>query len=179
MTKPTLLLGTCLLAISPALHGQAMDHAEVRMPYGELKELLARAAPPAKPPSVPKPALLSARFRLSLENGRPVIDATFRAASFGSEAALIPLFGGDVTLEKQDPEDAALVADGKSLCLATEHAGIHTLQVRLLPILAKNRFALTLPACPSLLFATGELPADQSQYHGIADPGGCRTPRQR
>jgi len=139
------------------------------MPYGELKELLARVQPPAKPPVVPKPALLSARFRLSLENGRPVLDATFRAASFGSETELIPLLAGDVSLEKQDPEEVALVADGKSLCLAAGKAGIHTLQVRLLPILAKNRFALTLPACPSLIFTTGELPADQSVILGCGD----------
>lgn len=169
MTKPTLLLGSCLLAISSVLHGQTLDQAEVRMPYGELKELLARAAPPAKLPAVPPPALLSARFLLSLDHGRPVIDAVFRGVSFGAEAALIPLLGGEVSLEKQDPEDATLVVDGRRLCLVAAEAGVHTLHVRLLPIPAKGRFALSLPVCPSLIFATGDLPADQSVILGTGD----------
>jgi hypothetical protein len=152
----------------PALRGQGLDDAEVRIPYGELTQLLARAQPPAKPPS-PKPALLAARLRLSFENGRPVLDATFRATCFGSEVALVPLVAGDVSLEKQDPKDAVLVVEGKSLCLALDHAGIRTLQLRLLPILSKNRFALSVPACPSVIFETGELPADRSVVLGCAE----------
>ena len=168
MTRLTLLLGASLLTVSPVLRGQALDNAEVRIPYAELKQLLARAEPPAKPPPQ-KPALLSARLRFSIDAGRPVLDATFRAASFANEAALIPLVGGDVSLETQDPEDAALVTDGKFLCLATDRAGIRTLQLRLLPILGKNRFAMTLPACPSAIFETGELPADQSLVLAAGD----------
>jgi hypothetical protein len=165
MTTHTLLLGLGALTISPVLRGQALDNAEVRIPYGELKQLLARAVPPAKP-ETPKPALLAARLRLSLENGRPVIDAVFRATSFSGEVALIPLLGGDLSLEKQDPEDAVLVVDGNSLCLAADRAGIRTLQLRLLPIIRKNRFSLTLPVCPSVIFETGDLPADQSVVLG-------------
>jgi hypothetical protein len=165
MTTHTLLVGLGVLTISPGLLGQSLDNAEVRIPYGELKQLLARAVPPAKP-ETPAPALLAARLRLSIEDGRPVIDAVFRATSFCDEVALIPLLGGDVSLEKQDPEDAALVIDGKSLCLTVDHAGIRTLQLRLLPIIRDNRFALTLPACPSLIFETGDLPADQSVILG-------------
>ena len=168
MTQLTLLLGTGILTFSPLLRGQALDHAEVRMPYAELKQLLANATPPAKPPA-PKPALLAARLRLSLENGRPVLDATFRTANFASGTALIPLVGGDVVLANQVPGDAALVVEGPFLCLAVEGAGIRALEVRLLPVLRKDRFGLTLPACPSLIFETGELPADQSVVLGSGD----------
>ena len=169
MTRPTLLLGTCLFAISSVLAGQTLDQAEVRMPYSELKNLLVRAAPPAPQPVVRPPVLLGASIVLTVDHGRPVVEATLRAASFGGEAALLPLLGGELSLEKQDPEDATVVVDGKHLCLATAKAGVHTLHLRLLPVLAKNRFTLSLPACPSLMFATGELPADQSVILGTGD----------
>ena len=168
MTQHTLLLGISMLTLMPALRGQGLDDAEVRMPYGELKQLLARAEPPAKPPS-PKPALLAARLRLSFENGRPVLDATFRATRFTSEVALVPLVAGDVSLDQQDPKDAVLVVEGKSLCLALDQTGVRTVQLRLLPILSKNHFTLSLPACPSVIFETGDLLADQSIVLGCGD----------
>jgi hypothetical protein len=102
MTQHTLLLGIGILTIYQSLPGQSLDNAEVRLPYGELKELLARAAPPAKP-ETPKPALPAARLRFSLENGHPVIDATLRTTSFSAEVALIPLLGGDVALDNPHP----------------------------------------------------------------------------
>ena len=168
MTQHALLLGIAVLTISPPLPGQALDHAEVRLPYAELKQLLARAAPAAKP-AVPRPALLAARLRLSLESGRPVLVGTFRTASFASESALIPLLGGDVSLEQQEPADPALVADGASLCLVAASAGIRTCKLRLLPIVRKNRFVLTVPACPAVIFETGELAADESVVLGWGD----------
>ena len=66
------------------------------------------------------------------------------------------------SLEKQQPADAVLVGDGKSLCLAVQQAGTRTLQLRLLPIVSKNRFSVTLPACPAAIFETGALPAGQA-----------------
>ena len=168
MTQHTLLLGISMLTLMPSLQGQGLDDAEVRMPYGELKQLLARAEPPAKPPS-PKPALLAARLRLSFENGRPVLDATFRATRFTSEVALVPLVAGDVSLDQQDPKDAVLVVEEKSLCLALDQTGVRTVQLRLLPILSKNHFTLSLPACPSVIFETGDLLADQSIVLGCGD----------
>lgn len=161
MTKPTLLLGAAFLAVPTFIHAQGLDNAEVRIPYGELKQLLARAEPAAKP-ATPKPALLSARLRLSIENNRPVIDATFRTTSFNNEVALIPLVAGDLSLEKQDPGDAAVVVDGHSFCLAVNQAGTRTIQLRLLPIISKNGFSLTLPPCPSGILETGDLTEDQS-----------------
>lgn len=161
MTKPTLLLWTAFLAVTPSIHAEGLDAAEVRLPYGELKQLLARAEPAAKP-AAPKPALLSARLRLSVENDRPVIDATFRVTNFGSGPSFIPLIAGDLTLAKQDPEDVAIVADGNSLCLAAERAGIQTLQLRLLPVPGRDGFSLSLPPCPAAILETADLPADRA-----------------
>ena len=155
------VLGISLLTLSPHLHGQDLDKAEVRIPYGELKQLLARAEPTAKP-KTPKPALLSARLRLSIENKRPVIDATFRSTSFSDDIALVPLLDGDITLETQQPADAPVIIDGNSLCLSLGKAGTHTLQLRLLPVTGEDGFSLSLPPCPSAIFETGDLPADQS-----------------
>jgi hypothetical protein len=165
MTKPTLLLGAVALANLSLLRGQGLDQAEVRIPYGELKQLLARAEPVAKP-ETPKPALLSARLRLTIENGRPVLEATFRATSFANDLAFIPLIAGDLSLEKQDPEDATIMAGAKGLCLAVEQAGTRTLQLRLLPIVDKNSFSFSLPPCPSVIFETAGLPEDHSVVIG-------------
>lgn len=155
------VLGISLLTLSPHLHGQDLDKAEVRIPYGELKQLLTRAEPPAKPVT-PNPALLSARLRLSIENERPVLDATFRVASFNHDVALIPLISGDVSLENQDPADAPVVIHEKSLCLAADRPGTQTLQLRLLPVIGKDGFSISLPPCPSAIFETGKLPDDQA-----------------
>ncbi len=165
MTNPTLPLGVAALAILSFARGQGLDQAEVRIPYGELKQLLARAEPAAKP-ETPLPALLSARLRFTIENGRPVLDATFRATSFANQLAFIPLIAGDLSLEKQQPEDATIMTSGKSLCLAAEQAGTRTLQLRLLPIIEKNRFSLSLPPCPSVIFETADLPEDHSVVIG-------------
>lgn len=168
MSKSACLLGIFLLKISSALHGQSLDQAEVRLPYGELKQILTRAETAAKP-VVPKPALLSARLRLSLENGRPVIDGTFRTTSFNNDTVLIPLVGGDVSIGKQDPQDAAVTIDGNSLCLVVDHPGVSTIQLRLLPISDANGFSIVLPACPSAVFETGDFPADQSITLGVGE----------
>ncbi|MCF7674472.1 MAG: hypothetical protein K9N23_12910 [Akkermansiaceae bacterium] len=161
MTTRTLLLGISVLSIAPTLTSQSLDDAEVRLPYAELKALLSQVEPAAKPPAL-APALLSARLRLSIENDRPVIDATFRATSFSDNPTLIPLLGGDVSLEKQDPQDASILVHEDALNLAADRAGIQTLQLRLLPIVSDGAFRISLPPCPAAILETGELPADQS-----------------
>lgn len=146
-----------------AIHGQAqkLDDAEVRISYGELKQLLTRAEPMAKP-KTPPPALLSVRLRLSIEDDHPVINATFRTLGFSNETALVPLVAGDVSLETQVPEDAVILTENGSLCLASGKTGAHTHQLRLLPIIGESGFSITIPPCPSLVFETGDLPADRS-----------------
>lgn len=170
MTKPITLLGLGLLSLVPTLTGQELDRAEVRIPYSELKELLARAEPVKAVKSEPrKPALLSARLKMSVDDGRAVVDATFRTVSFSADLALVPLLAGQVSLERQEPEDAALVVENDSLCFASDRSGAQNLQLRLLPVDTKGGFSLSIPPCPSVMFETGNLPADQSVVMSYQD----------
>ncbi len=164
MTTRTLLLGITFLSIAPALYGQSLDKAEVRIPYAELKELLTRAEHKPESPKAPviAPALLSARLRISFEKNLPLIDADFRTASFSNDAKLIPLIAGDVSLEKQDPKDAAIIVSEESLNLAVDRNGVRTLQLRLLPVIVGGSFRFSLPPCPSAILEVGEIAADQS-----------------
>jgi hypothetical protein len=165
MAKIHPLVGSAFLALGIHAQAQRFDNAEVRITYGELKQLLARSESEVKtekPPEPPPPALLSARLRFSMENERPVINATFRTLAFGEKIALVPLIAGDVSLESQIPDDAVLVSGDESLCFASGKAGTHTLQLRLLPVTGEDGFSFTIPPCPSLIFETGDLSAGQS-----------------
>lgn len=161
MKKPALLLAIAIPALPPVHQAQTLDNAEVRIPYVELKQLLARATPAAKPES-PKPALLSARLKLSLENELPVIDANFRTTSFSTDVTLIPLVSGDLSLDTQEPEDAAIITEGNSLCLANDRTGTRTLNLRMLPVAGVQGFSISFPPCPSVIFETRELPSGHS-----------------
>jgi hypothetical protein len=165
MAKIHPLIGSAFLALG--IHGQAqkLDDSEVRISYGELKQLLARAEPAAnteKPPEPPPPALLAARLRLSMDGDKPVIHAGFRTLAFGDKMALVPLISGDVSLESQSPEDAVVVSEDDSLCYASAKTGTHALQLRLLPVADEDGFSITIPPCPSMIFETGDLADGQS-----------------
>jgi hypothetical protein len=165
MAKIHSLIGSALLALVIQAEAEKLDEAEVRIPYSELKQLLARAESAEKkekPPEPPPPALLSARLQFSMEEGRPVINATFRTLAFGEKIALVPLISGDLSLESQIPEDAVVITEDHSLCHASDKAGTHTLQLRLLPIIGENEFSFSIPPCPSMIFETGDLSAGQS-----------------
>jgi len=116
-----------LLAVSAwfsnvAFAGPGLDQAEVRLPYAEFKTLISEAVR-AAPGLEPVGALLAARFRLSIVGDSPVIDATFRTTTFSNGLAMIPLVGGDVTVESQKPDDARILIHEKMLCHAREAAG--------------------------------------------------------
>ena len=84
----------------------------------------ALSKPPVRSPArAPLSALLSARFRLAMVDGKPVIDATFRTATFSDGLAMIPLVGGAVTVESQKPLDARILIQEEMLCQAQEKAG--------------------------------------------------------
>jgi hypothetical protein len=164
MTKRTMLLGMMVLNFSPALNGQDLNGAEVRLPYAELKQLLARSEEKVvtKPEEPRKPALLSARLNLTLENGSPVIEGQFRTTSFSPDFSYLPLWSGDLSLESQDPEDATLVAEQGALCLASDRSGMRTLKLRMIPVQRKKEFTFSIPPCPSVMFETGNLSQDES-----------------
>jgi len=150
-----------MLVPSLAWAGPGLDQAEVKIPYGELKTLITDAAQPVASLE-PLSALLSARFRLATVDGKPVIDATFRTATFSDGLAMIPLVGGAVTVESQTPLDARILIQGKMLCQAQEKAGTQVLETRLLPAFGSDGASLVLPPCPAAVFETGELGGERS-----------------
>jgi len=138
-----------------------LENAEVRIPYAELKSLLKdREKPVGK--TGPSSALLAARFLLSIDGERPVIDATFRGAGFTDGLEIIPLVGGSVGVESMQPADARVVIQGDMLCMAQEGKGSQALDLKLVPALGAKEFDFVVPACPSSVFETGKLGDNRS-----------------
>jgi len=160
--RDAVLSALALSAILP-LSAQSLDDAEVRLPYGELKQLLAAAQIPSQQkPAELAPALLSSRLRLGIEDGLPTIDLTARVAAFGEGMAFIPLIGGEVSLEKSEPADAIIVTRENALCLVLSEAGNRSVDMRLLASSTADGFTLTLPPCPSMILETTGLPEGSS-----------------
>ncbi len=145
-----------VLVSNLTLAGPALDQAEVRLPYAELKSLVAEAGKGATVPQA-DPSLLSARFRLTVVDGNPVIDATFRTATFADGLAHVPLAGGDLTIESQQPPDARVVIREGMLCQAVDLAGAQVVELRLLPVTGADGALLVVPPCPAAVFETGDL----------------------
>ena len=166
MAKIHPLIGSAFLALGIHAQAQRLDNAEVRITYGELKQLLARC-------------------RVCRENGETAGAPATRAA-FGAAAVFdgrrstghqrqLPHTG----VRRQDraraidrrrclaripksPKTRCVVSENDSLCFASGKAGTHTLQLRLLPITGEDGFSFTIPPCPSMIFETGDLSAGQS-----------------
>ncbi len=167
MSKFHTLLVISALASPLGLAGPGLDQAEVRLPYGELKSLITDAA--RKPASGGnKPALLSARFRISIADGQPVVDAAFRTTSFADDLAKVPLVGGDVTVADQKPLEARVIIQGEMLCQVLDKPGAQVLDLRLLPVSGANGVVLKVPPCPASIFETGDLGEDASMVLKIA-----------
>ncbi|HEX7261812.1 MAG TPA: hypothetical protein VF258_08365, partial [Luteolibacter sp.] len=130
------------------------------MPYGELKSLITDAA--REPAFGNEPALLSARFRLAISEGQPVVDAVFRTTTFADGLVKVPLVGGDVTVATQKPSEARVLIQERMLCQALEKAGAQVLELRLLPVSGTNDVTLEIPPCPASIFETGDLGEDSS-----------------
>lgn len=161
MAKLQHLIAISMWSPALALAGPGLDQAEVKISYGELKSLITEATRPVATRD-PLSALLSARFRLAMTDGKPVIDATFRTATFSDGLAMIPLVGGEVTVESQKPLDARILIHGKMLCQAHEKTGAQVLEMRLLPAFGTDGASLAVPPCPAAVFETGELGGDRS-----------------
>ena len=155
----------CKLLVIPALTNMlaaataGLDQAAVTLPYGELKQLLTAVAR-AEQAHEPLVALLSARLRVSIEGGKPVVDATFASASFGTGLAMVPLIGGNLTMGAHTPADAGVLIHGGMLCQTLEGAGTRSLEAHLLPAAGAEGFEWVVPACPSAILETGTLGAD-------------------
>lgn len=161
MDEFTRLLGVTAFLSHMALAGPALDQAEVRLPYGELKALVEGAVRPVGK-KVPDAALLSARFRLTMVADKLVLDSSFRTTSFSDDIEMIPLVGGNVSVESQEPEEARILIREAMLCQAVDKQATGNLEVRLLPVAGKDGTMLVVPACPAAVFETADLGDDRS-----------------
>lgn len=148
------------LALSIPIKAQSLADAKVSLSYGELQQLI--TTPIKEQPKPRNPELLSVRLRLVMVEGRPVLDASLRAVSFVPSQTNLPLFHGELAPESQVPEDALVVAEKGSICLAMQSAGPMALQLRLLPLTNSNSFSFSIPSCPSVMIDTSELPDGQA-----------------
>lgn len=130
-------------AAEPGAVSAALDHAEVRIPYSELRRLWEAAhapAPTAAPrEELPPGRLFSARYRLDFSPEGATLEADFHAESFAGAWECLPLMGAGPAVAAVDPPDARLVVEGDQLCLLARERG---------PLDVKIRFVKQ-PAAPS------------------------------
>lgn len=124
----------CAQAEDAGLTSPALDHAEVRIPYVELRKLwaAAQAEKPAAPQKeiVPVGKILAAHYRLNLAGGKTQLEAEFRAESFGGKWERLPLMGAGLAVASVEPPDARLVVEEDELCLLVKEGGTQNVKVR-------------------------------------------------
>ena len=147
------LLALALAALVPlfgeaqdATVSSALDKAEVRIPYLELRKLWESAntaAKPKEPEPPPAGALLSAQFKADLTGGKSVLEAEFKTESFAGKWERVRLMGAGPAVASVEPADTRLVVEGDDLCVMAKDAG---------PLVLKVHFV------ESALPATGDTP---------------------
>ena len=144
-------------AVLAAAAEPALDEAEVRLPYAELRRLIERADGAGGGEAAPEAELLSARFRLGGDAGGPVVDAGFRVVRWaaGPVPVPVPLVGGAVALERHEPADAALVVRDGMICHGGAALGTATVDARLVVAAAGDEFELVVPPCASAVVEVG------------------------
>ncbi|MCH7224750.1 hypothetical protein [Haloferula sp. A504] len=162
--KRYLLLIMLISAGAFAAEPADLDHAEVRLPYAELLRLLTEArsepVPEAEPP-IPA-ALLSARYRMSFEDGIPALTADFRADHLDGGWHLLPLLGGSVSLESVEPEKTRVIAHEGQLCLLLREPGSQSLSARFQPIEEDPQtYGFQTPPCSAPVLEIPALPVER------------------
>ena len=147
------LLLAAFLATPLLVAADPLEDAEVRLPYSEIRRLLDERKEPA-PAEVLPSSLASARFKVSREGGRIVIDAAFRTVRFSDRPTLVPLLGGAVALERSEPADLGLLVKDGQICHASAEPGSSAFTARFLG--GADEVELTLPTSPSLILETAE-----------------------
>jgi hypothetical protein len=111
----------------------ALDKAEVRIPYLELRKLWETAQAAAKPAELEAPphgALLSAQFKADLTGGKVALEADFKVESFSGKWERIRLMGAGLAVASVEPADARLVVEDEHLCVMAKDPGPLTVKVR-------------------------------------------------
>jgi hypothetical protein len=124
------ILGTPFLGTAQeSVESKALDKAEVRIPYLDLRTLWENAteAMEAKPPPG---ALLSALFQADLTGGKVALEAEFRVENFSGKWEHIPLMDAGPTVASVQPAETRLVIEKDKLCVITKDSGALTIKVR-------------------------------------------------
>jgi hypothetical protein len=111
----------------------ALEKAEVRIPYLELRKLWETANASAKqtqPEPLPPGALLSAQYKVDLGGGRIAIEAEFKTESFEGKWERIRLMGAGPAVASVEPADTPLIVEDDALCVMAKQAGPLTIKVR-------------------------------------------------
>jgi hypothetical protein len=128
-----ILMQPALLPAEEATVSSALDKAEVRIPYVELRKLWESANAATKetePEPLPAGELLSAQYSASLAGGKVALEAEFRTESFTGKWERIRLMGAGLAVASVEPADARLVVDGDDLCVMAKETGPLALRVR-------------------------------------------------
>lgn len=165
---PPLRLALALAVLLPALClaqdatvTSALDKAEVRIPYLELRKLWESAqasSKPKEPEPPPSGVLLSAQFKADLADAKVALEAEFKAESFTGKWERIRLMGAGLAVESVEPADTRLVVDGDDLCVLAKDIGPLAVKVRFvhaaLPLASDAPF-LKLTTAPSAVAFLG------------------------
>jgi hypothetical protein len=125
----------------------ALDNSEVRITYGELKRLLAAAAPPTvAEPRKPLPpvaaALVSARYQVNSETGDVTVEMEVENFDGGWHA--IAVAGAGQGASAVEPAEARMVVKEGMLCVVTDKAGTMRVKLTFPAMLSGEAFALKL-----------------------------------
>ena len=139
--------------------GQSLEEAKITLPYPELKSLLQPTSPSA---ATPLPSRLSTHLKWTIVNEQPVIEATFRVASYSDALQQVALLNGAFAMDQVDPATTILSTQEQELRLSCQRSGVHSFKALIHPIESNQDFSLQLPSCPSIVLDVAELPKNLS-----------------
>lgn len=156
MLKRIALLLVPLLASATPEDTPGLDGAEVKIPYSELKRLLAKE-PLRVEAKEPPPVLLSAKYTLIDADDGPLLEAEFQVAAFGGAQAAVPLVKSGVGMEVVEPADANVIVRDGEIQLLSDKPGRQRIKARLLPVVDGGAFVFSPAGCPLVTFGAGEI----------------------
>ncbi|WAC20717.1 hypothetical protein OVA24_04895 [Luteolibacter sp. SL250] len=161
MLKRIALLLVPVLASAAPEEGAGLDGAEVKIPYSELKRLLAKE-PSQVEAAQPPPVLLSAKFTLVDAEGGPQMEAEFQVAAFGEKQVGLPLMKAGLGVEVLEPADANVIVRDGDIQLLLDKPGRQSVRARLLPQVDGGGFSFFPAGCPLVTFGTGPIRGGRS-----------------
>lgn len=120
-TPCTLALAAGLASLHAAAPDDAVRHAEVTLPFADVRALLTAAQPPAENPPPIAAAISQAGLSLALAEGKATAEFDFDVFAKGWQ--LVPLLNAPFTLTKAELPGATLLPHDGMLCALADHPG--------------------------------------------------------